>query len=130
MYHKVHVENSRNKTRGVIDTSGDNSQSHPGFEYDMDRGSKYQTMDREAIANKQRSGAALMDLLYRQASATEVERDLTVYPKNDYAPPFVSSLNFNFNMNDVFGSGKQGSASTSNSKPPIAFKSILLFILN
>ena len=32
---------------------------------------------------------------------------ISPYPKNDYAPPFVSSLNFNFNMNDVFGSTKK-----------------------
>jgi hypothetical protein len=29
-------------------------------------------------------------------------------------------LNFNFNMNDVFGSGKQGSVGTGSGKPPIS----------
>ena len=32
---------------------------------------------------------------------------MSPFPKNDYAPAFVSSLNFNFNMNDVFGSTKK-----------------------
>lgn len=66
-----------------------------------------------------------MDLLYRQTGGLEAERDITVYPKNDYAPPFVSSLNFNFNMNDVFGSTKQGSVG----KPPVS-TSLLKSILN
>jgi hypothetical protein len=52
-------------------------------------------------------GSAMMDLLYRSSNIMEHERDITICPKNDYAPPFVTSLNFNFNMNDVFGSGKK-----------------------
>jgi hypothetical protein len=48
-----------------------------------------------------------MDLLYRSNNILEAERDQTIFTKNDYAPPFVTSLNFNFNMNDVFGSAKK-----------------------
>jgi len=48
-----------------------------------------------------------MDLLYKSNNIMEPERDHITCPKNDYAPPFVTSLNFNFNMNDVFGSGKK-----------------------
>jgi hypothetical protein len=55
-------------------------------------------------------GSAIMDLLYKSSNLLEPERDQTVYPKNDYAPPFVTSLNFNFNMNDVFGSAKKAPA--------------------
>ena len=63
----------------------------------------------------------MMDLLYRSNNLLEAERDHTIFTKNDYAPQFVSSLNFNFNMNDVFGSGK---------KTPALLKSTLKIIFN
>ncbi len=47
------------------------------------------------------------DLLYRSQNGDPEREQMSPYPKNDYAPPFVSSLNFNFNMNDVFGSTKK-----------------------
>ena len=62
-----------------------------------------------------------MELLYRTNSLLEHERDQTLCPKNDYAPPFVSSLNFNFNMNDVFGSGKKTTPALPKSKSQIKF---------
>ena len=70
-------------------------------------------------------GGAMMDLLNKTGaggSILEPERDLIMHPKNDYAPPFVTSLNFNFNMNDVFGSSKKTQANL--------LKSNILYVSN
>ena len=58
----------------------------------------------------------MMDLLYRSTQMLEFERDHTLAPKNDYAAPFTTSLNFNFNTNDVFGSAKKTPISLIKSK--------------
>jgi hypothetical protein len=49
----------------------------------------------------------MMELLYRSSQMLDAERDHTLAPKNDYSAPFTTSLNFNFNTNDVFGSAKK-----------------------
>ena len=46
----------------------------------------------------------------------DAERDQTLIPKNDYSAPFTTSLNFNFNTNDVFGSAKKTPISLIKSK--------------
>ena len=68
----------------------------------------------------------MMDLLYKSNNIMEPERDHLTCPKNDYAPPFVTSLNFNFNMNDAFGSGKKTIPALLKSRLKIIFNKILI----
>jgi hypothetical protein len=70
----------------------------------------HKTINHTVDHRDKHKGNAMMDLLYKSNNLLEAERDQTIFPKNDYAPPFVSSLNFNFNMNDVFGSAKKAPA--------------------
>ena len=92
----------------------------PAGEYDYDirlnTGPKNQKQSHTVDHKDKHKGSAMMELLYRTNSLLEHERDQTLCPKNDYAPPFVTSLNFNFNMNDVFGSGKKTTPALLKSK--------------
>jgi hypothetical protein len=54
----------------------------------------------------------MMEYLSR-SGALEVERDLVLCPRNEYTPDFVTSLNFNFNTNDIFGARAKKSAAMS-----------------
>lgn len=111
-YQKLHAENSRNKVKGVISSQlGQIDTDIAGeYDYDIKMVGTHKTINHTVDHRDKHKGNAMMDLLYKSNNLLEAERDQTIFPKNDYAPPFVSSLNFNFNMNDVFGSAKKAPA--------------------
>ena len=69
----------------------------------------------QTIANRTQipKGRGLLDLVNNEVM--HMKRDVTTHPRNEYTPDFVTSLNFNFNTNDIFGTrGKK--AINTNSK--------------
>ena len=51
--------------------------------------------------------------LINRSGAMELDRDLVSFPRNDYTPDFATSLNFNFNTNDIFGARAKKTAAMS-----------------
>jgi hypothetical protein len=102
MYQKAYHEKGRNDSRN-LGKKHQHQTEVVDYEYDIPN-----TSGKKQGANSGGAGKSVMDLLYRNGVGfNEVDRDTTVYPKNDYAPQFVTSLNFNFNSNDIFGTTRK-----------------------